>query len=194
VDAAADAAQAFEMVFIPERDRGTWCISSQVGCALDCSFCSTGQQGFNRNLSVAEIVGQVWLARRELERDIPPQARPAYSKSTEHRLITNVVFMGMGRAAGQLSQRRARDAGPARRLGFDFSRRRVTLSTSGLAPQILRLAEECSVALAVSLHAPTTRCATSWCRSTASTPIRELLEACWIYLDRQTAAASPSST
>ncbi|HUA89420.1 MAG TPA: 23S rRNA (adenine(2503)-C(2))-methyltransferase RlmN, partial [Steroidobacteraceae bacterium] len=88
----ADATQAFEMVFIPEPDRGTLCISSQVGCVLDCSFCATAQQGFNRNLSTAEIVGQVWLAARELERGAGPAARPG----GDERHVTNVVLMGMG--------------------------------------------------------------------------------------------------
>ena len=94
----ADATQAFEMVFIPEADRGTLCISSQVGCALDCSFCATAQQGFNRNLSTAEIVGQVWLASRELERD-EPRSRGASAgarRSGDERHVTNVVLMGMG--------------------------------------------------------------------------------------------------
>ena len=93
----ADASQAFEMVFIPETDRGTLCISSQVGCALDCSFCSTAQQGFNRNLSTAEIVGQVWLAARELERE--ERARDGLSVPGpfgDERHVTNVVLMGMG--------------------------------------------------------------------------------------------------
>ena len=90
----ADAGQAFEMVFIPEPDRGTLCISSQVGCALDCSFCATAQQGFNRNLSTAEIVGQVWLAVRELAREASPTADAAAPADPRH--VTNVVLMGMG--------------------------------------------------------------------------------------------------
>ena len=140
---AAGAGQAIEMVFIPEPDRGTLCISSQVGCALDCSFCSTGAQGFNRTLSAAEIVGQVWLACRELG------AHP-----TRDRHVTNVVLMGMGEPLANY-----RNVLPALRvfldpLAFDYSRRRVTLSTSGLVPQIRKLGEDCNVALAVSLHAP----------------------------------------
>ena len=131
------------MVFIPEPGRGTLCISSQVGCALDCSFCSTAQQGFNRNLTAAEIVGQVWLASHELG-----------FGTGEERIISNVVFMGMGEPLANY-----RNVLPAIQvmlddLGFDLSRRRVTLSTSGLVPQIYRLAEDCNVALAVSLHAP----------------------------------------
>jgi 23S rRNA (adenine2503-C2)-methyltransferase len=134
----ADSSQAFEMVYIPETDRGTLCISSQVGCALDCSFCSTAQQGFNRNLSAAEIVGQVWLASHEL----------GFGTGDE-RIISNVVFMGMGEPLANY-----RNVLPAMRVMLDdlgsIFRRRVTLSTSGPRSQIYRLAEDCNVALAVS--------------------------------------------
>ena len=131
------------MVYIPESDRGTLCISSQVGCALDCAFCATAQQGFNRNLTTAEIVGQVWLANRELG------FRPG-----GERIVTNVVLMGMGEPLANF-----RNVVPALHiflddLGFDLSRRRVTLSTAGLVPQIYKLAQQTNVALAVSLHAP----------------------------------------
>ena len=177
----ADAAQAIEMVYIPEEGRGTLCISSQVGCALDCSFCSTAQQGFNRNLTTAEIVGQVWLAARELERDFvpPPGASPG------QRPITNVVLMGMGEPLANF-----RNVVPALRVftddfGFDISRRRVTLSTSGLVPQIYKLAEETNVALAVSLHAPTDELRSVLVPINRKHPIAELLEACWHYLDEQ---------
>lgn len=177
----ADATQAIEMVYIPEESRGTLCISSQVGCALDCSFCSTAQQGFNRNLTTAEIVGQVWLAARELERDFvpPPGASPG------QRAITNVVLMGMGEPLANF-----RNVVPALRVftddfGFDISRRRVTLSTSGLVPQIYRLAEEVNVALAVSLHAPTDALRSELVPINRRHPIAELLEACWHYLDEQ---------
>jgi 23S rRNA (adenine2503-C2)-methyltransferase len=171
----ADAAQAFEMVFIPEPDRGTLCISSQVGCALDCSFCSTAQQGFNRNLSTAEIVGQVWLANREL----------AGAGRADERAVTNVVFMGMGEPLANF-----RNVVPALRillddLGFDLSRRRVTLSTSGLVPQIYRLAEEVNVALAVSLHAPDDELRNDLVPINRLHPIAELLDACWHYIDEQ---------
>ncbi|HEX4025258.1 MAG TPA: 23S rRNA (adenine(2503)-C(2))-methyltransferase RlmN [Steroidobacteraceae bacterium] len=166
--------QAFEMVYIPETDRGTLCISSQVGCALDCSFCSTAQQGFNRNLSTAEIVGQVWLANREL----------GFQPGAE-RIITNVVLMGMGEPLANF-----RNVVPALRiflddLGFDLSRRRVTLSTSGLVPQIYRLAEEINVALAVSLHAPDDALRSQLVPINRLHPIAELLRACWHYLDEQ---------
>jgi len=170
----ADASQAFEMVYIPETDRGTLCISSQVGCALDCSFCSTAQQGFNRNLSTAEIVGQVWLANRELG------FQPAGD-----RIITNVVLMGMGEPLANF-----RNVIPALHiflddLGFDLSRRRVTLSTSGLVPQIYRLARETNVALAVSLHAPDDALRSQLVPINRVHPIAELLEACWHYIDER---------
>jgi len=170
----ADAGQAFEMVYIPEEDRGTLCISSQVGCALDCSFCSTAQQGFNRNLTTAEIVGQVWLANRELGWQVG-----------DNRIITNIVFMGMGEPLANF-----RNVIPAIRIflddfGFDISRRRVTLSTSGLVPQIYKLAEEVNCALAVSLHAPNDALRSQLVPINRKHPIAELLEACWHYLDEQ---------
>jgi 23S rRNA (adenine2503-C2)-methyltransferase len=165
-----DQVQGIETVYIPEPDRGTLCISSQVGCAMDCSFCATAQQGFNRNLTVAEIVGQVWLAHRELG----PETR-----------ITNIVFMGMGEPLANY-----RNVVPAIRiflddLGYDLSRRRVTLSTSGLVPQIYKLAQECNVALAVSLHAPNDPLRDQLVPINRIHPIAELLEACWHYLDEQ---------
>jgi 23S rRNA (adenine2503-C2)-methyltransferase len=181
---SADASQAFEMVFIPESDRGTLCISSQVGCVLDCSFCSTAQQGFNRNLTTAEIVGQVWLAARELERERQEQGAAARELRDE-RSITNVVFMGMGEPLANF-----RNVVPALDLllddfGFDLSRRRVTLSTSGLVPQIYRLAERSNVALAVSLHAPDDALRNELVPINRKHPIAELLTACWHYLDEQ---------
>jgi len=166
--------QAFEMVYIPEEDRGTLCISSQVGCALDCSFCSTAQQGFNRNLTTAEIVGQVWLANRELGWQVG-----------DNRIITNIVFMGMGEPLANF-----RNVVPAIRiflddLGLDISRRRVTLSTSGIVPQIYKLAEEVNCALAVSLHAPNDELRSQLVPINRKHNIAELLEACWHYLDEQ---------
>ncbi|MGA2562775.1 MAG: 23S rRNA (adenine(2503)-C(2))-methyltransferase RlmN [Steroidobacteraceae bacterium] len=170
----ADSSQAFETVYIPESDRGTLCISTQVGCALDCAFCATAQQGFNRNLSTAEIVGQVWLANRELG------FRPG-----GERIVTNVVLMGMGEPLANL-----RNVIPALHillddLGFDLSRRRVTLSTSGLVPQIYRLAQESNVALAVSLHAPDDALRSELVPINRVHPIAELLEACWHYVDER---------
>jgi 23S rRNA (adenine2503-C2)-methyltransferase len=191
-----DEVQGIETVYIPEPDRGTLCISSQVGCAMDCSFCSTAQQGFNRNLSVAEIVGQVWLAHRELAE--PSAAEPSDSGSTSaagrssggprdgvRRNITNIVFMGMGEPLANY-----RNVVPAMRiflddLGYDVSRRRVTLSTSGLVPQIYKLAEECNVALAVSLHAPNDELRNELVPINRKHPIGELLAACWHYIDMQ---------
>ena len=166
--------QAYEMVYIPEEDRGTLCISSQVGCALDCSFCSTAQQGFNRNLTTAEIVGQVWLANRELGWQVG-----------DNRIITNIVFMGMGEPLANF-----RNVVPAIRiflddLGLDISRRRVTLSTSGIVPQIYKLAEEVNCALAVSLHAPNDELRSQLVPINRKHNIAELLEACWHYLDEQ---------
>src|ERR1700736_5959888 len=169
-----DAVQGIETVYIPEPDRGTLCISSQVGCAMDCSFCATAQQGFNRNLSVAEIVGQVWLAHRELD-----------ANNRDSRAITNIVLMGMGEPLANY-----RNVVPAMRvftddLGYDLSRRRVTLSTSGLVPQMYKLAEECNVALAVSLHAPNDALRNELVPIHRKHTIDELLAACWHYIDKQ---------
>src|SRR5512138_2904560 len=167
--------QAIEMVFIPEPDRGTLCISSQVGCAMDCTFCATAQQGFNRNLTTAEIVGQVWLANREL--GFKPGAR----------VITNIVFMGMGEPLANY-----RNVVPAAEifmddLGFDISRRRVTVSTSGLVPQMRRLAAETNCALAVSLHAPNDALRDELVPINRKHKIAELLDACWHYVEKQNA-------
>jgi 23S rRNA (adenine2503-C2)-methyltransferase len=169
-----DEVQGIETVYIPEPGRGTLCISSQVGCAMDCTFCATAQQGFNRNLSVAEIVGQVWLAHRELT-----------ESRADGRNITNIVFMGMGEPLANY-----RNVVPAMRiflddLGYDLSRRRVTLSTSGLVPQIYKLAQECNVALAVSLHAPNDELRNELVPINRKHPIDELLAACWHYIDKQ---------
>ncbi|MFQ5759873.1 MAG: 23S rRNA (adenine(2503)-C(2))-methyltransferase RlmN [Acidiferrobacterales bacterium] len=160
-----------EMVFIPEHDRGTLCISSQVGCALDCSFCATGKQGFNRNLSVAEIIGQLWLASRILE-----------PRSKSETKITNVVMMGMGEPLLNFD-----NVVSAMRLMLDdnaygLSKRRVTLSTAGLVPRIDRLREKCHVSLAVSLHAPTDDLRDRLVPLNKKYPIRELLAACERYV------------
>jgi 23S rRNA (adenine2503-C2)-methyltransferase len=168
-----DGGQAIETVFIPEPARGTLCISSQIGCAMDCTFCATGKQGFNRNLSAAEIIGQVWLANREL----------GYRPDGD-RIITNVVFMGMGEPLANY-----RNLVPALKVltddfGFNISRRRVTVSTSGLVPQMDRLGEECNVALAVSLHAADDALRDELVPINRRHPIAELLEACWRYAER----------
>lgn len=160
--------QAVETVHIPEPNRSTLCISSQAGCAMDCPFCATGHSGFNRNLKAAEILGQVLLANRALG---SPSA------------ITNVVFMGMGEPLANY-----REVVPVARLltddhGLGLSRRRVTISTVGLVPQIRRLAAECNVALAVSLHAPTDALRDELVPINRRHPIAELLEACWHYAE-----------
>jgi 23S rRNA (adenine2503-C2)-methyltransferase len=166
---------AIETVFIPEDDRGTLCVSSQAGCAVNCVFCSTGRQGFNRNLTTAEIVGQLWLAEHAL--------RAARGLSAENeRVISNVVLMGMGEPLQNYDA-----VVPALRLMLDddaygLSRRRVTVSTSGMVPQIDRLAADCPVALAVSLHAPNDALRDALVPLNRKYPLRELLAACRRYL------------
>ncbi len=169
-----DGANAVESVFIPETRRGTLCISSQAGCVLDCAFCSTGKQGFNRNLSTAEIIGQLWIARRELG------AGPRASE----RIVTNVVMMGMGEPLLNLD-----NVIPALRLMLDdnaygLSRRRVTVSTSGVIPGMDRLADECPVALAVSLHASNDALRDELVPVNRKYPIKDLLAACNRYLEK----------
>lgn len=164
---------AIETVFIPEANRGTLCISTQAGCTMDCKFCSTGRQGFNRNLSSAEIIGQLWHANRALG------ARP-----DGERVISNIVLMGMGEPLLNLDQ-----VLPALRLMLDdhaygLSRRRVTLSTSGIVPMIDRLRDECPVALAVSLHAPNDELRSRIMPINRKYPLAELLAACRRYLAR----------
>jgi len=181
---------AVESVFIPEADRGTLCVSSQAGCALDCKFCSTGKQGFNRNLSTAEIIGQLWIASRALERDAAgtPHATeaaraPGVTPKGE-RIISNVVMMGMGEPLANFDNVVA-----ALRLMLDdnaygLSRRRVTLSTSGIVPAIDRLREACAVALAVSLHAPNDALRDVLVPINKKYPLAALLAACRRYLDK----------
>jgi 23S rRNA (adenine2503-C2)-methyltransferase len=164
---------AVETVFIPESTRGTLCISSQAGCALECSFCSTGRQGFNRNLSTAEIIGQLRLANRALGSGVG-----------EERPITNVVMMGMGEPLANFDNVVA-----ALRLMLDdsaygLSRRRVTVSTSGLVPAMDRLRDACPVALAVSLHAPNDALRNELVPINRKYPIRELLAACVRYIEK----------
>ena len=135
---------AIEMVFIPEESRGTLCISSQVGCSLNCSFCATGKQGYNRNLSVAEIVGQLWLAKHLL----------AEQYQTENRIVTNVVMMGMGEPLLNFDNVISAMNIMQDDFCFGLSKRRITVSTAGVVPAIAELKEKCPVTLAVSLHAP----------------------------------------
>ena len=160
-----------EMVFIPDEPRGTLCISSQVGCALNCTFCSTARQGFNRNLSSAEIISQVWLARHLLE-----------SETAGERAITNIVLMGMGEPLLNFD-----NVVDALELMLEdnahcFARRRVTLSTAGVVPKIDALRERCPVSLAVSLHAPNDRLRDQLVPLNKHYPIHELLAACRRYV------------
>jgi 23S rRNA (adenine2503-C2)-methyltransferase len=166
-------ANAIECVFIPEDGRGTLCVSSQAGCALECAFCATGRQGFNRNLTAGEIVGQLWLANRLLGA-APGGERP----------ITNVVLMGMGEPLANFDHTLT-----ALRLMLDdnaygLSRRRVTVSTSGIVPAIDRLRDACPVALAVSLHAPTDDLRDQLVPINRKYPLRELMGACLRYLEK----------
>ena len=172
------AGNGIETVFIPETNRGTLCISSQVGCALECAFCSTGRQGFNRNLSAAEIIGQLWLANRALGADLASGRRP----------VTNVVMMGMGEPLANFDA-----VVTAMRVMLDdhaygMSRRRVTLSTSGMVPWIDRLRETLPVSLAVSLHAPNDSLRDRIVPINRKWPLRELLAACRRYVDGVPAA------
>ena len=169
---------AVESVYIPEDDRGTLCISSQAGCALDCAFCSTGKQGFNRNLTTGEIIGQLWHADRALLADGITSPWVEQGRAP----ITNVVMMGMGEPLANFE-----NVVPALRLMLDdnaygLSRRRVTLSTSGIVPLIDRLREECPVALAVSLHAPNDALRDQLVPINRKHPLRELMAACQRYL------------
>jgi 23S rRNA (adenine2503-C2)-methyltransferase len=168
-----DGANAVESVFIPEAGRATLCVSSQAGCVLDCSFCATGKQGFNRNLTTAEIIGQLWVANRELG-----------NPSRAQRIISNVVFMGMGEPMLNLD-----NVIPALRLMLDdnaygLSRRRVTVSTSGVIPGMDRLRDECPVALAVSLHAANDALRDELVPINRKYPLRELAAACNRYLEK----------
>ena len=167
---ASGSGQRVEAVYIPEPARGTLCISSQVGCALDCSFCATGAQGFNRNLTAAEIIGQVWHANAVLPRR--PNGETA---------VTNVVFMGMGEPLANY-----RNVVPVLELlisdyAYGLSRRRVTVSTSGIVPHLEKLGDDCNVSLAVSLHAPNDELRNRIVPINKLHPIHELLDACWRY-------------
>jgi 23S rRNA (adenine2503-C2)-methyltransferase len=166
-----DSGNSIETVFIPEPDRGTLCVSSQIGCPLDCSFCATAQQGFNRNLSVAEIIGQVWQASRLLG-DV----------RNGSRIITNIVLMGMGEPLLNFEAVvKAMDL-MQDDLGFGISKRRVTLSTAGVVPALYRLREVSEVSLAVSLHAPSDELRNELVPLNRKYPIAELLAACRHYI------------
>ena len=164
---------AVESVFIPEDDRGTLCVSSQAGCAVGCRFCSTGHQGFSRNLSTGEILAQLWFAEHFLRAHL----------KTDERVITNVVMMGMGEPLQNYSA-----LVPALRTmlddhGYGLSRRRVTVSTSGVVPMMDRLSQDCAVALAVSLHAPNDPLRDNLVPLNKKYPLDELLQACQRYLE-----------
>ena len=164
---------AVETVFIPEDDRGTLCISSQAGCAVGCRFCSTGHQGFSRNLSAGEIVAQLWFAEHFLRKHL----------NRQDRVISNVVMMGMGEPLQNYAA-----LVPALRVmlddhGYGLSRRRVTVSTSGVVPMMDRLAQDCPVALAVSLHAPNDALRSDLVPLNRKYPLAELMAACTRYLE-----------
>lgn len=168
-----------ETVYIPERDRGTLCVSSQVGCGLNCSFCSTAQQGFNRNLSTGEIIGQVLLASRLLQAD-------GIRCRENGRAVSNVVMMGMGEPLLNFDAVTAAMRLMLDDLAFGLSKRRVTLSTSGLVPELERLRAACDVALAVSLHAPDDALRDELVPINRKYPIKVLLDACRRYLGGDT--------
>jgi 23S rRNA (adenine2503-C2)-methyltransferase len=196
---------AVETVFIPEEGRGTLCVSTQAGCALDCAFCSTGKQGFNRNLTTAEIIGQVWWANHELGKDSASDTLPRSGRLREEAQaalpapdgsvascqgrygnwpVTNVVLMGMGEPLLNFD-----NTVSALRLMLDdnaygLSRRRVTVSTSGVVPAMDRLREECPVALAISLHAPNDALRNELVPINQKYPLHELMAACRRYLEK----------
>lgn len=161
-----------ETVFIPETDRGTLCVSTQVGCALECAFCSTGRQGFNRNLSVAEIVGQLWWANKAMGRE-----------PTGDRIISNVVLMGMGEPLLNFDNTVAAVSIMLDDHAYGLSKRRVTISTSGIVPAMDRLGEQMPVALAVSLHAPNDALRDRLVPINRKYPLSELMAACRRYVE-----------
>lgn len=161
-----------ETVFIPENERGTLCVSTQVGCALECAFCSTGQQGFNRNLSVAEIIGQLWWANKAMGRD--PKGE---------RIVSNVVLMGMGEPLLNFDNTVKALSLMLDDHAYGLSKRRVTVSTSGIVPAMDRLRQVQPVALAVSLHAPNDALRDELVPINKKYPLRELMAACLRYLD-----------
>ena len=169
-----DAGNAIEAVFIPESSRGTLCVSSQVGCGLNCQFCSTATQGFNRNLSTAEIIGQVWVAAKHLG-NVPHHQRK----------LTNVVMMGMGEPLLNFDNVVRAMSIMRDDLGFGLANKRVTLSTAGLVPMIDRLSEESDVSLAVSLHAPNDELRTQLVPLNKKYPIAQLMDACVRYTQRR---------
>jgi 23S rRNA (adenine2503-C2)-methyltransferase len=173
-----DPKNAIETVYIPDKGRGTLCVSSQVGCALNCQFCSTATQGFNRNLSTAEIIGQVWVAARHLG-NVPHQQRK----------LTNVVMMGMGEPLANFENVVRAMSIMRDDLGYGLANKRVTLSTAGMVPMIDRLAVESDVALAVSLHAPNDALRSELVPLNKKYPIADLMDACVRYALRKRGAS-----
>lgn len=173
---------AVEVVLIPEQDRATLCISSQVGCTLNCSFCATARQGFNRNLSAAEIVGQVWLAWKTLQPDHTPASNNQGSNKAP-RPITNIVFMGMGEPLLNFEEVTNAIRILLDDFGFGFSKRRITLSTAGVIPGMAKLASILPVSLAVSLHATTDDLRNDLVPLNKKYPIATLLKACKEYTE-----------
>ena len=169
---------AVETVFIPEESRGTLCVSTQAGCAVNCRFCSTGKQGFNRNLTVGEIIGQLWMAEFELRRTKGIESGPK-----GERQITNVVMMGMGEPLLNYEPTVTALKLMLDDNGYGLSRRRVTLSTSGVVPMIDRLSQDCPVALAVSLHASNDALRDDLVPLNKKYPLHELMAACKRYLE-----------
>lgn len=163
---------SIETVYIPEAGRGTLCVSSQVGCALDCSFCATGRQGFNRNLSTAEIIGQIWQAEQLL----------ANHPQTKNHRVTNIVMMGMGEPLANMQALLPALELMMDDLGFGLSKRRVTVSTSGLIPAMDRLSQNIDCSLAVSLHAPNDQLRDELVPINRKYPIAELMRACERYI------------
>jgi 23S rRNA (adenine2503-C2)-methyltransferase len=173
-----DQKNAIEAVYIPDKGRGTLCVSSQVGCALNCSFCSTGTQGFNRNLTTAEVIGQVWVAARHLG-NVPHQQRK----------LTNVVMMGMGEPLMNFDNVVRAMSIMRDDLGYGLANKRVTLSTAGMVPMIDKLGEQSDVSLAVSLHAPNDELRSELVPLNRKYPIAELLAACQRYVMRKPRAS-----
>ena len=171
---AVGGGNAVEAVFIPENDRGTLCVSSQAGCAVGCRFCSTGHQGFSRNLSTAEILAQLWFAEHFLRRHL----------NQTDRVISNVVMMGMGEPLQNYNALVPALKAMLDDHGYGLSRRRVTVSTSGVVPMMTRLSVDCPVALAVSLHAPTDALRDNLVPLNRKYPLDELLSECTRYLEK----------
>ncbi|MCU7798949.1 MAG: 23S rRNA (adenine(2503)-C(2))-methyltransferase RlmN [gamma proteobacterium symbiont of Lucinoma myriamae] len=190
-----DGGNSIETVFIPEDNRGTLCVSSQVGCALDCGFCSTAKQGFNRNLSSAEIIAQLWVANRTLnqfesrdEDDLAVEKKSAQPRvqDSKRRVITNVVLMGMGEPLLNFDNVVEAIHLMLEDHAYGLSKRRVTISTAGVVPALKRLREECDVSLAISLHAPNDHIRDQIVPLNKKYPIKELLDACQYYFKGDT--------